>query len=89
MKKTLLLITSLLIITSTVFPQSTVNINSLQEYGEKAIKINPDYAFAYSNLGNAYYDQGNTQQQISNYKKAARLGHQPVQDWLERNGYNW
>ena len=42
MKKTLLLITSLLIITSTVFPQSTVNINSLQEYGEKAFKVDDE-----------------------------------------------
>ena len=89
MKKILLIIPLLIFSTTLLFPQSKVNINSLQEYGEKAIKINPDYAFAYSNLGNAYYDQGNTQQQISNYKKAARLGHQPVQDWLERNGYNW
>jgi antitoxin component YwqK of YwqJK toxin-antitoxin module len=42
MKKTLLLITSFLIITSTVFPQSTVNINSLQEYGEKAFKVDDE-----------------------------------------------
>ena len=42
MKKILLLITSLLIITSTVFPQSTVNINSLQEYGEKAFKVDDE-----------------------------------------------
>ena len=42
MKKTFLLITSLLIITSTVFAQSTVNINSLQEYGEKAFKVDDE-----------------------------------------------
>ena len=56
---------------------------------EKAIEIKPDYAAAYINLGNAYYDQGKLELQISNYKKAARLGHQGCQDWLKKNGYDW
>jgi len=40
-------------------------------------------------MGNAYRNQGKPEIKLSNYKKAARLGHQDAQDWLERNGYNW
>ena len=42
MKKTLLFIASLLLITSTAFPQSKVNVNSLKEYGGKAFKVDDD-----------------------------------------------
>ena len=42
MKKTLLIITALLFITSTVIPQSKVNINNLVEYGDKIYAPNDD-----------------------------------------------
>ena len=42
MKQTLLIITALLFITSTAFPQSKVNVNSLKEYGGKAFKVDDD-----------------------------------------------
>jgi len=42
MKKTLLIIASLLFITSTVFSQYKVNVNSLKEYGGKAFKVDDD-----------------------------------------------
>ena len=42
MKKTLLIITALLFITSTVIPQSKVNINNLVEYGGKMFKQDDD-----------------------------------------------
>ncbi|SVD35677.1 uncharacterized protein METZ01_LOCUS388531, partial [marine metagenome] len=42
MKKTLLIIASLLFITSTVSPQSKVNVNSLKKYGGKAFKVDDD-----------------------------------------------
>jgi antitoxin component YwqK of YwqJK toxin-antitoxin module len=42
MKKTLLIITAFLFITSTVFTQSKVNVNSLKEYGGKAFKVDDD-----------------------------------------------
>ena len=42
MKKTLLIITSILLITSTVFPQSKVNINNLSDYGGKMFNENDD-----------------------------------------------
>ena len=45
MKKTLLIIASLLFITSTVFPQSKVNVNSLKEYGGKAFKVYDDVPY--------------------------------------------
>ena len=45
MKKTLLIILSLLFITSAVFPQSKVNINILVEYGGKMFLPNDDKPF--------------------------------------------
>ena len=42
MKKTFLIITAFLFITSTAFPQSKVNVNSLKEYGGKAFKVDDD-----------------------------------------------
>ena len=42
MKKILLITASLLFITSTAFPQSKVNVNSLKEYGGKAFKVDGD-----------------------------------------------
>ena len=42
MRKTLLIITALLFITSAVFPQSKVNINNLVEYGGKMFKQDDD-----------------------------------------------
>ena len=42
MKRILLIITSLLFITSTAFPQSKVNVNSLKDYGGKAFKVDDD-----------------------------------------------
>ena len=62
------------------------------ELFEKAIVLDPDhnpfYANAYANLGNAYH-QGNFNKALIHYKKAARLGHKGVQDWLKKNGYEW
>ena len=45
MKKTILIITSLVIITSAVFPQSKVNIKNLEEYGGKNFKQDDDKPF--------------------------------------------
>ena len=42
MKKILFIITAFLFITSAVFPQSKVNVNSLKEYGGKAFKVDDD-----------------------------------------------
>ena len=42
MKKIFLIITALLFITSTAFPQSKVNINNLSDYGGKMFKENDD-----------------------------------------------
>jgi hypothetical protein len=40
-------------------------------------------------MGIVYSEQGKPELQLSNYKKAARLGHQGVQDWLKKNGHDW
>ena len=55
---------------------------------EKAIELDPDYADAYNNLGVAYH-KSDFDTALSYYKKAARLGHQGIQDWLKENGYDW
>ena len=56
MKQTLLIITSLLFITSTAFPQSKVNINSLKEYGGKAFKVDDDKP--YTGIVFDFYENG-------------------------------
>jgi tetratricopeptide (TPR) repeat protein len=40
---------------------------------QKAIQLNPEYADAYYNLGNALYRQGQLEQAIENYQKAIQL----------------
>jgi tetratricopeptide (TPR) repeat protein len=65
------------------------NLTKAIESYEKAIEVDPDYVNAYNNLGNAYSKQGKPELKILNYKKAARLGHKSVQDWLKKNGYDW
>ena len=61
---------------------------AIQMY-EKTIELNPNNVNAYYNLGNIYGALGYTQELISNFKKAARLGDEEAQGWLEKNGYNW
>ena len=68
MKKTLLIISSLLFITSTVSPQSKVNVNSLVQYGDKMFKVDDDRPYTgkvfdlYKSNGNkkveGYYRKG-------------------------------
>tara|TARA_B100001146_G_scaffold75587_1_gene67060 strand:- start:65 stop:277 length:213 start_codon:yes stop_codon:yes gene_type:complete len=48
-----------------------------------------ELAYAYIYLGRAYGARGDPELQISNYKEAARLGHQTIQDWLKKNGHDW
>ena len=68
MKKTFLIITALLFITSIVFPQSKVNVNSLVQYGDKMFKVDDDRPYTgkvfdlYKSNGNkkveGYYRKG-------------------------------
>ncbi len=68
MKKTFLIITALLFITSIVFPQSKVNVNSLVQYGDKMFKVDDDKPYTgkvfdlYKSNGNkkveGYYRKG-------------------------------
>ena len=39
----------------------------------KAIKIDPNYAYAYNNLGNALDDIGKKEEAIENYRKAIKI----------------
>ena len=68
MKKTLLILTSVLFITSAVFPQSKVNINNLDQYGDKMYKTDDERPYTgkvfdlYKSNGNkkveGYYNDG-------------------------------
>ena len=40
---------------------------------KKALKINPDYAQAYNNMGNALYDKGDLEESIESYKQALKI----------------
>jgi predicted TPR repeat methyltransferase len=40
---------------------------------QKALRLKPDYAEAYNSMGNAFQDQGKTDEAISCYQKALRL----------------
>jgi tetratricopeptide (TPR) repeat protein len=64
------------------------NITKAIESFEKAIELDPDIAIAYNNLGFAYHNS-NPDKALIYYKKAARLGHKDIQDWLKKNGHEW
>ena len=55
----------------------------------RSIELNPDYASAYYNLGNAYDDNGDFATALIYYKTAAKLGDKNAQDWLKKNGHDW
>jgi len=55
----------------------------------KAITINPQYALAYNNRGNAKYGLGDQQGACADYKKAVSLGHQSTAQWLNSAGGAW
>jgi tetratricopeptide (TPR) repeat protein len=46
--------------------------NTILNY-QKAIELKPDYAYAYNNIGLAYYEKGNDDQAILLYEKAIEL----------------
>lgn len=43
------------------------------QFSSMAIRINPDCAEAYSNLGNAYKERGQLSEALENYRLAVRL----------------
>ena len=56
----------------------------------KAIDINPQYAFAYNNRGLAkYYGLGDQQGACADFKKAVSLGDQSTAQWLNSEGGAW
>ena len=71
MKHTLLIITALLFITSSVIPQSKMNINNLLEYGDKKYKPNDDEP--YTGKVFDFYDNG--QKKLNGrYRKGLKIG---------------
>jgi tetratricopeptide (TPR) repeat protein len=46
--------------------------NAIADYTE-ALRLNPDYALAYNNRGDAYYNQGRYDQAIEDYTAALRI----------------
>ena len=72
MRKTLLIITALLFITSAVFPQSKVNINNLVEYGGKMFKQDDDKPYT-GRVFDLYKSTGEKKLQ-GNYRKGLMNG---------------
>jgi tetratricopeptide (TPR) repeat protein len=54
------------------------------EYLNKAIKLQPDYAQAYYNRGNAYYGLGLYQRAIKDYAEAIRLKPNDIDAYYNR-----
>ena len=84
MKQTLLIFTALLFITSAVFPQSKVNVNSLKEYGGKAFKVDDDEPYT----GRVFDLNKNTGKKTlkGQYKNGLKTGKWTA--WY-RNGQKW
>ena len=66
-----------------------INLIKAIELYEKVIELDPDNAFVIHTLGLVYSILGKPELKPLYYKKAAKLGHQPSQDWLKENGYDW
>ena len=81
MKKTLLIIASLLFITSTVIPQSKMNINNLVEYGGKKYKPNVDKPYT-GLVFDLYRTTGNKSLE-GRYKDGLKNG---KWEWWSENG---
>lgn len=58
-------------------------------YINKAIEYDSNYADAYFNLGWIYNSKNNLAQSIHCFRKAARMGSEAAQQWLESYGYGW
>jgi hypothetical protein len=41
------------------------------------------------NRGNAYFEKGDAEKAVSDYRKAARLGVKEAADYLESRGMKW
>ena len=81
MKKTLLLITSVLFITSAAFSQSKMNINYLVEYGGKMYKTDNDKPYT-GRVFDLYKSNGNKKLE-GYYKDGLRNG---KWSWWNENG---
>jgi len=55
----------------------------------KAIEINPQYAYAYSNCGIAKRNLGDDRGGCADFKKAVSLGDQGTAQWLNSEGGAW
>jgi tetratricopeptide (TPR) repeat protein len=56
---------------------------------EKALRIEPDNGATYHCLGMASYMQHKLYDAIAYFQKAALLGYEDSQEWLQKNGYGW
>ncbi len=56
---------------------------------KKGIELNSNSVFGYYNMGVAYFNLGNKNAAVENFRMAARLGDSETQEWLTKNGYSW
>ncbi|MDP6321666.1 MAG: tetratricopeptide repeat protein, partial [Prochlorococcaceae cyanobacterium ETNP14_MAG_5] len=57
------------------------NQGAISDYS-KAIEINPEDAYAYSNRGNAKYESGDQQGACADWRKASSLGDKDAAGWV-------
>jgi len=55
----------------------------------KVIEKRPDYVMAYASRGSVYDKIGNQQKALSDYRKAAQMGDEDVQEHLRSKGISW
>jgi superkiller protein 3 len=56
---------------------------------EKTMAIDPNNAELYYKMGNVYGDLKKKKDKVKYYQKAAQLGHEDAQKWLQDNKYKW
>jgi tetratricopeptide (TPR) repeat protein len=67
----------------------TNNYNQAIEQFTSSVKLKPDYAVGYNNMGFVYDKLGKTDLALDNFKTAARLGYAPAQQILLNNKVSW
>ena len=56
---------------------------------DKAIEINPNEGYFYTDKGDALYDLGKEDEACANYINSSELGYEEIQDYLNSSDGDW